>query len=233
MRAFLDDISELGYAGFDAFCVDPETLMTPTKNGNWAVASYDLGIIRDYVAEGMAAICPALVEAGRSLRPYDYVALLDGQKHNASARWQRRFLKLFNIHHAWIVPMSSIRHVKGVTLYTTGRSRNVKERFEATRDEIHLKAIHFFEALEQAGPAIPEDVARALERVGPLTAREAECLRWAADGKTNGEIATILDISENTVRYHFKNVLTKLGARSRAQAIAILRSTTGRADTQN
>jgi len=227
-NAFLEEITALGYRDFDAFCINPETLLTPARDGNWAVASYDLGIIRDFAANGMAAICPALMEAGRSLRPYDYVALLDSQKHNSSARWQKRLLKLFGVNHAWIVPMSSVRYIKGVTVYTTGRSHVVKERFYATRDEIHLKAIRFFEALEATEPTIPKDMVPSLERAGPLTAREAECLDWAASGKTNGEIAVILDISENTVRYHFKNILIKLGARSRAQAIAMLRIPTDR-----
>ena len=53
-----------------------------------------------------------------------------------------------------------------------------------------------------------------------LTERETECLAHAAQGRTNSEIAARLDISENTVRFHFKNVLKKLGAHSRAEAVA-------------
>lgn len=224
VRAFLDDISALGYSAFDAFCIDPETILSPARDGNWAVASYDLAIVRDYMTDGFAAICPALSEAGRSLRPYDYVALLEDQTDNASARWQRRLLRLSGVQHAWLVPMSSVRFIKGVTVYMTDRGKEATERFRSTRDDVHLKAIHFFEALEATGPSIPEDMVRTLERAGPLAARETECLGWAAEGKTNGEIAAILGISENTVRYHFKNVFTKLGARTRVQAVALFRS---------
>ena len=195
------------------------------REGNWAVASYDLGIIRDFVVEGMATICPILEEAGRSLRTYNYVELLNRHRHNASARWQLRWLKLFRVHYAWIIPMSSLHYVRGVSVFTKGKSAKVAERFHATRDEVHLKAIHFFEALEATGPAIPKEYAESLRRAGPLTEREAECLRWAAAGKTNGEIAVILSISENTVRYHFKNILSKLDATSRAQAIAMVGAT--------
>lgn len=223
IRAFLADIGELGYAAFDAFCIDPATVASPVTQGNWAVASYDLKYIRDYVAAGMASLCPALVEAGRSLRPYDYVALLEANGHNPSARWQRRLLHLFGVHHAWIVPMSSVGFLKGVTVYMTGRGPKAAERFAATRDQVHLRAIHFFAELEATDPSIPEDMAASLTRIGPLTPREAECLRWAAQGKTNYEAAIILGISENTVRYHFKNILGKLGARSRAQAVAQFR----------
>ncbi len=223
-RAFLADIRALGYHAFDAFSIDPETINSPIRDGNWAVTSYDLGFVRDYVAEGMVAICPALIEAGRSLTPFDYVTLLDSCRANPSARWQKRALKLFGIHHAWLVPLSSVRCLKGVTVYMRGRGAEKARRFAETRHEVHLKATYFFEELQALSPRIPPEMARVLSRMGPLTKREAECLRWAAEGKTNWEIATILNVSENTVRFHFKNLLRRLNATSRAQAVALFRA---------
>ncbi len=223
-RGFLKDIRALGYHAFDAFSLDPETLNSPVREGNWAITSYDLGFVRDYLAEGMAAICPALTEASRSLTPFDYVALLDSCRGNASARWQKRALRLFGIRHAWLVPMNSLRCLRGVTVYMKGGGAKAAQRFEETRQEIHMKSLYFFDELQALSPSIPPDMARTLSRMGPLTRREAECLRWAAEGKTNWEIATILDISENTVRFHFKNLLRRLNATSRAQAVALFRS---------
>ncbi|WP_398494371.1 LuxR family transcriptional regulator [Variovorax sp.] len=55
-----------------------------------------------------------------------------------------------------------------------------------------------------------------------LTAREQQVLCWTADGKTSPEIARILCLSENTVNYHFKRVLPKLGAATKASAVAYL-----------
>lgn len=52
-----------------------------------------------------------------------------------------------------------------------------------------------------------------------LTARERECLKWAADGKTAWEIGQILDITERTVIFHINNVTQKLGAVNKTQAI--------------
>lgn len=52
-----------------------------------------------------------------------------------------------------------------------------------------------------------------------LTARERECLRWAALGKTTWEISRVVDISEHTARFHLRNACTKLSARNRQQAI--------------
>jgi DNA-binding NarL/FixJ family response regulator len=52
-----------------------------------------------------------------------------------------------------------------------------------------------------------------------LTARETEVLRQLAQGLSNKEIAEALSISEETVKTHVSNVLAKLEAENRAQAI--------------
>lgn len=51
-----------------------------------------------------------------------------------------------------------------------------------------------------------------------LTPREAEVLYWLAEGKTNPEIATILDSSRRTVEKHVEHILRKLGVENRATA---------------
>lgn len=51
-----------------------------------------------------------------------------------------------------------------------------------------------------------------------LTARQAEVLHWTAEGKTNGEIATILGCSVNTVKLHLKDIFQRLGVHTRSAA---------------
>lgn len=53
-----------------------------------------------------------------------------------------------------------------------------------------------------------------------LTPRETELLQLMAQGLSNKEIAAALSLSENTVKYHLKNVLQKLGAHNRTEAAA-------------
>jgi LuxR family transcriptional regulator, quorum-sensing system regulator BjaR1 len=55
-----------------------------------------------------------------------------------------------------------------------------------------------------------------------MTPREIECLRWVATGKTDPEIGEILSISATTVKFHVDRARTKLGSRTRAQAVARL-----------
>jgi DNA-binding NarL/FixJ family response regulator len=54
-----------------------------------------------------------------------------------------------------------------------------------------------------------------------LTPREREILIWVKDGKSTGEMSSILKISQDTVKFHMKNIFQKLNATSRSQAIAI------------
>ena len=51
-----------------------------------------------------------------------------------------------------------------------------------------------------------------------LTKRELAVLRWTGDGKTSGEIAEILRISERTVNFHVRNAVTKLGTTNKLAA---------------
>ncbi|RZF23641.1 LuxR family transcriptional regulator [Paraburkholderia sp. UYCP14C] len=52
-----------------------------------------------------------------------------------------------------------------------------------------------------------------------LTAREREVLCWTGEGKTSYEIGQILNISERTVNFHVNNVLLKLDATNKVQAV--------------
>jgi DNA-binding NarL/FixJ family response regulator len=69
----------------------------------------------------------------------------------------------------------------------------------------------------------PELAAQLAEHMGDedLTARELEVLRHLAGGNRNRDIGNLLFISEETVKVHVKNIMEKLGASDRTQAIAI------------
>jgi DNA-binding CsgD family transcriptional regulator len=68
----------------------------------------------------------------------------------------------------------------------------------------------------RAGPSFSAEA----HLVDSLTPRELEVLRLLARGLTNLAIANALVVREGTVKYHVKNILRKLGATSRADAVA-------------
>lgn len=57
--------------------------------------------------------------------------------------------------------------------------------------------------------------------VSQLTAREREILQMLAQGHRNEQVAEALHISPHTVQTHIRNVLAKLGAHSKLEAVAI------------
>jgi DNA-binding NarL/FixJ family response regulator len=63
----------------------------------------------------------------------------------------------------------------------------------------------------------PNGGQRATQR---LTERELEVLKLVTDGQRNREIAVELGISENTVKFHLKNIVEKLHAQNRAELAA-------------
>jgi DNA-binding NarL/FixJ family response regulator len=62
--------------------------------------------------------------------------------------------------------------------------------------------------------------AAPLEALG-LTPREAEVLLWVAQGKSNGEVGTILNISDNTSKIHLARVFQKLHVETRTAAAIV------------
>ncbi len=73
-----------------------------------------------------------------------------------------------------------------------------------------------------AASQIPASVTGGVEELlEPLTPREHEVLRMLALGLANKEIASRLNISEHTVKFHVAAILGKLGAASRTEAVAL------------
>jgi transcriptional regulator EpsA len=56
--------------------------------------------------------------------------------------------------------------------------------------------------------------------VQPLTARQLEILGWINNGKSNWEIARIVDTTQANVKYHVEQIYQKLGVSTRVQAVA-------------
>lgn len=69
----------------------------------------------------------------------------------------------------------------------------------------------------------PELAVAAWDGQDPLTDRERDVLRLAADGAPNADIAAHLHLAEGTVRNYLSSAITKLGARNRTDAANLAR----------
>jgi len=101
--------------------------------------------------------------------------------------------------------------VGGVVWATDRPRRDLPEVYAARASELHAAAIRFIAACH--------DSAGWRAEPARLTPREVQCLKWAAAGKTDADIAQIVGISMSTTRFHIRNATAKLGAVGRAQAI--------------
>ncbi|MBK5011807.1 LuxR family transcriptional regulator [Pseudomonas sp. S60] len=54
-----------------------------------------------------------------------------------------------------------------------------------------------------------------------MSERELEVLKWSAAGKTAADVACILSLSQSTVNFHIRSVITKTNAANKAGAVAI------------
>lgn len=67
--------------------------------------------------------------------------------------------------------------------------------------------------------------------IASLTARESEVLELIAEGLCNREMAQRLQITTRTVEYHVANIMEKLGAKSRLEAVVIYMNNANRQET--
>jgi DNA-binding CsgD family transcriptional regulator len=85
---------------------------------------------------------------------------------------------------------------------------------------VHWMSTRLGRLEDAAGLMSPRSAGGDSRLVESLTARELDVLRLLARGNTNRAIATALVVREGTVKYHVKNILRKLGATNRADAVA-------------
>lgn len=116
-----------------------------------------------------------------------------------------------------------------VFLTAKGERSDVREGMELGADDYLVKPVSVDELLRAVHTRLErrrqqkEEFKAEFKSPQPLEAlglspREAEILFWVAQGKTNPEIGTILQISPATAKKHLENIYGKLGTENRASA---------------
>jgi DNA-binding CsgD family transcriptional regulator len=122
----------------------------------------------------------------------------------------------YGVSGAIIAPIHSPMGVIGAVVWATNDDAlDVAGIFESRGAELYLLALKFLSAYRDA--ALPSADPEMVE----FTRREIQCLKWAAAGKTDSEIATIMGVSAPTIRFHMTNASRKLGVSGRSQTIRL------------
>lgn len=111
----------------------------------------------------------------------------------------------------------SCRDASGIGgMFTLARSGEIVTTTEWQAKACHIlwlvQAIHFCMVRVVAPKLLPETTVH-------LSRREVEVLRWTGEGKTSGEIANILNITERTVNFHIGKAMVKLSAVNKTSAV--------------
>ena len=120
--------------------------------------------------------------------------------------------------------------VRVVVLSALSDALSMREAIEAGADGFVLKTDPpqaTLAAIRQvaSGQMVFPQGARRWLSPGPeaerLSAREAAVLELLAEGRANADIARALRMSQNTVKFHLRNLYSKLGVANRTQAAAL------------
>jgi DNA-binding NarL/FixJ family response regulator len=92
---------------------------------------------------------------------------------------------------------------------------------KATSTDALLAAIRRAHMGDRWLPAEVEERLKDREAFQELTRRERDVLRALEKGLTNRDVASLLGMSENTVKYHLRGLFTKLGVADRTEAVSL------------
>jgi len=179
----------------------PRTLMLNNYDSRWA---------RRYEDEGYLNLDPTVRIGQRSNFP---IVWSEEVFREAPQFWSEA--RSFGLNFGWA--QSCFDGDGAVGLLSVSRSHEALTQAELLAKEAQLRYLVLM-GHTALSAALGRNVGRAYRA---LTTREVEVLQWTADGKTSSEIGNILFVSPNTVNFHIKNVVDKLGVANKAAAVAV------------
>lgn len=207
LNSFQDLIRKFGFEGY---CIgDPSNPRVYRKDRVWGV-TWPEGWLKRFADQRYQLVDPLIRHMHLSAEPFRWHEVRSTAGPDALRVLDEA--REFKMHDGFALPIYGADGAMiGVTV--AAEHYELDKRDEAA---LHLAAIYFHAKLARyrAGASTPPKVVR-------LTPRERECLSWVASGKTDWEISQILSISEQTAHEYVQNAISKLGATTRAQAVAI------------
>jgi DNA-binding CsgD family transcriptional regulator len=189
------------------------TINAPSlKTQHYVISGYPAGWVERYMSRNYFRVDPVVQHARETMLPAIWGDQLfcDGK---STEFWEEA--RVFGLQAGLSI---SVHEQPGVTgVFSLARDKVLEVRGQDLaalmgRAQLFAVLLHHAVSRIELPKLLPE-------QQGALTVRERECLKWTADGKTAWEIGRILGITERTVVFHLNNVIRKLGATNKTQAI--------------
>lgn len=198
-----------GY-GYDriaySLVTDHPTLGLPRQHG--LATSYPEDWMRFYKEKNYSEVDPVTQTVLRSRKPFFWSDVIKNPDIETSSLKLMREAEDSGVTDG--IGISLCGHGQELVGVGLARKSVLKENSHEILANTYLLSVYFHEtyrAMLQTAPKVN------------LTVRETEILNWASEGKTDEDIASILGISGNTVRFHWKKIFTKLDVNGRIYAV--------------
>ncbi len=216
MSELKGELSELlRVLAFDFYICSPcHNIMNDA--GRLVMSNLSADHMETYLNSKKIKINPILKYAAKRLTAFewsdpDFINTLDAREHAFFSD-----LDACGMAFGYTVPL----HFTGVTVSAVSF---ISDKYEATVDAkqaVTLIAPAFLEASIRINTAkSAKGKGQGLDTVGKLSPREQECLYWVSMGKTDSEIASILNLAEGTVHAHVEGAKRRMGVHTRIEAV--------------
>jgi len=162
---------------------------------------------------------PVVKAASERTEPFSTqdIRLKAKSQTSRAQRWLYALEKRFGFHHDIYIPVHTPLRVQVFYAYFLGDDLDYPKVITKNLPQLRLEATQFCASMVDFVIMGANDFSADIL----LSKREQECLAWMAKGRSNAEIAAIIEISERTVKFHIKNIMEKLNACNRTEAVAI------------
>lgn len=198
-----------GALGFDYWAYGLRAALPLSNPKTTLLNNYPTGWQERYAAENYLATDPTVAHASKSMLP---LVWSEAQSGSCPAFWEDARSHGLNV--GWA--QSSCDPSGSIGMLSLARHAEALSPSELRKNSMRMSwLVH----------AVHQNMARitatGILHYAPvtLTQREIEILRWTADGKTSGEVAQIMSITERTVNFHVGNSLQKLNANNKTAGV--------------
>jgi len=191
------------------FCLQTNHDHIDMKPGVGVIQNYPEDWMKHYFEKGFDRIDPVITYCQNKMDTFTWAEIPERLR---ITRMQAQCLNMgieAGLYNGICTPLWGPNQFAGIGL----ASKEKADSLDCSLDLITAYCNHFYIAFQRMNRKTDRP-----EHNIYLTPREHEVLLWASGGKTDSEIGTILNLSEDTVDYNFRNIFKKLDANTRTLA---------------